>query len=68
MDPTNEYYSELVAERALPESDLHVWEQTVPLPDIQQTDAFMIQLQLRKHLGAIDTELYQQGCLESTYD
>jgi hypothetical protein len=68
MNPTNEYHSELVAERALPESDLYVWEQTVPLPDVQQAQAFMILLQLQKYLGAMDTELYQQGCLESTYD
>jgi hypothetical protein len=67
MNPTNEYHSELVAERAFPESNLYVWERIVPLPDAQQVNAFMVQLELRKHLSAIHRELYQ-GCQESTYD
>jgi hypothetical protein len=68
MDPAYEYYSELLAERALPRSNLGDWEKNVPLLDIEQKHPFMIQLQLQNQLGAIDTELYQQGCLESTYD
>lgn len=50
----------------------------MPLPDIQRAEkdlvdkvqvcAFMAQLELRKHLNTIHTELYQQGCQESTYD
>lgn len=60
MDPANEYHSEFVAERALPKFNLHVWEQNVPLPKLPQTHPFLIQLQLRAHLGAMETELYQQ--------
>ncbi|CZS92370.1 uncharacterized protein RAG0_02784 [Rhynchosporium agropyri] len=56
---------ELLAERALSRSNLGDWEKTLPLPEIEQKHPFMIQLQFQNQLGAIDTELYQQKCLEN---
>ncbi|CZS92533.1 uncharacterized protein RAG0_03147 [Rhynchosporium agropyri] len=63
--------SESVTGPECSESNMHVWESRVPMPDVHRAEighannehlyTFVAQLKLRKHLDTTYTEVYQQG-------
>jgi hypothetical protein len=65
--PLTYNHSNTPVEHSFPRSELHKWEQSMPLPDVQQAardsintapiNSFMAQVKERKHANTIRTEL-----------